>query len=403
MKAKILLLLRIAIALAGVAFILWHIDWVDKVELRPGAVFAGRSAVTTLMLVPVLEGEVDPANQTNALTVGIFERPGDSAAIPYVITAQELADTDHFVLRPSFKTTLRHAKIGYLLLGFFLVLPMYPIQTYRWYLLMRARGLDATFSNAFKLTMVGNFFSFCLPGSTGGDVVKAYYAAKRPDRRSDAIMTVIFDRIAGLVGLILLAGLVGLTMLHDPLAKKITIWVWLGLAAMLLGAAVYFSRRIRARIGLDWIIARLPMRALFEKIDKSAVAYRDHKSAVVAAILMSIPVHLLLALATALAGKAMGMETSYGLLMTVIPVVFLSAAIPITPPQGAGVWEYLGKAMLLNPPLVTMNQIVAMFMMIRIYQLLFSLTGSVYLLKGGIRLHPEEADPASGVAKPAEG
>jgi hypothetical protein len=106
-----------------------------------------------------------------------------------------------------------------------------------------------------------------------------------------------------------------------------------------------------------------------------------------------VPVHLMLATSTALAGYAMGMETKFGLLLTVIPVIFLSGAIPIAPPQGAGVWEYLGKTMLNNPPFVTMNQIVAMLMMIRIYQLLCSLTGSIYLLKGDVRLHPETADP----------
>lgn len=398
MRGKLSLIIRILLAIFGVAFILGHIDWVDKVEVRPGAVL-NNIQVTLTTTVTVLEGDVDPARQTAPLTVGLPDGTPNGGVTPVVITPAQLADTDHFVLRPSFKTTLRHAKIGYLALGFLLVLPIYPIQTYRWLLLMRARGLDATFGNAFKLTMVGNFFSFCLPGATGGDVVKAYYAAKRPDRRSDAIMTVIFDRVAGLVGLVLLAGIVGLTMTQDPLARKVTMWVWAGMGAMIVGAAAYFSRRIRKSIGLDWLISKLPMREIFEKIDNSAVAYRDHKTEVLIAVAMSVPVHFLLAVATALAGKAMGMETSYGLLLTVVPVVFLSAAIPITPPQGAGVWEYLGKAMLLNPPLVTMNQIVAMFMMIRIYQLLYSLTGSFFLLRGGIRLHPQEADAPLGESK----
>ena len=46
-----------------------------------------------------------------------------------------------------------------------------------------------------------------LPGSTGGDVVKAWYAARQaPSRRTAAVMSVIVDRIVGLLALIMLGG-----------------------------------------------------------------------------------------------------------------------------------------------------------------------------------------------------
>lgn len=58
--------------------------------------------------------------------------------------------------------------------------------------------------------MVGSFFDLAMPSSNGGDLIKAGYAIKHvgPGFRTRALMSVAFDRILGLLGLFLLAGLV---------------------------------------------------------------------------------------------------------------------------------------------------------------------------------------------------
>jgi uncharacterized membrane protein YbhN (UPF0104 family) len=392
LRRSLSLTLRILFAAAGIAFIAWNVDWVNKVEVRPGAArFPGLHAP---LLLRVVDGAVDPHRLADALTL---EAPAMGHAPPRRVTLppRELADTEHYLLRPSFITTVRGARVSFLLLGLLLVAPVYPVQAYRWLILMRARGLDVTYGKALKLTMVGAFFNYCMPGSTGGDVVKAYYAARRSDRRTDAVMSVVFDRIAGMVGLILLAGVVSLFILHEPLARRIAENLWIGAAAITLAAAIYFSRRLRRVFGVDWIIARIPGRSVFSKIDHAALAYAGHKGSVAASMAISVPIHFALTSATAIAGYAMGMSPAVagvGLMLTVIPVIFLAGALPITP-QGAGIWEAIGKQMLNHPPEVTMNQVVAMLMMIRLYQLVYSLAGSVFLLRGDVHLHPEREAP----------
>jgi uncharacterized membrane protein YbhN (UPF0104 family) len=84
------------------------------------------------------------------------------------------------------------------------------IQYYRWYLLVRALGLPFTFRNAVRLGLVGTFYNTFLPGSVGGDIVKAYFIAKgHPTRRPSAVATVVADRLVGLFGLLLFAATVG--------------------------------------------------------------------------------------------------------------------------------------------------------------------------------------------------
>jgi uncharacterized membrane protein YbhN (UPF0104 family) len=84
------------------------------------------------------------------------------------------------------------------------------IQFYRWYLLVRALDLPFTFRNAVRLGLVGLFYNTFLPGSVGGDLVKAYFIAKdTPGRRASAVATVIADRLVGLFGLLLFGAVVG--------------------------------------------------------------------------------------------------------------------------------------------------------------------------------------------------
>ena len=79
----------------------------------------------------------------------------------------------------------------------------------RWFLLMRGQGLPFSLSSAFRLGLIGVYFSTFLPGSIGGDLVKALYMAREQERRTVAIATVVIDRAVGLCGLICLIAVVG--------------------------------------------------------------------------------------------------------------------------------------------------------------------------------------------------
>jgi len=310
-----------------------------------------------------------------------------AAGIGYIVFAVQWTDTDEVA---GILTNIKNANVKLLIVGFLLLAPVYPIQSVRWWLLMRSRGMEVSLRRAFRLVMVGCFFNYCMPGTTGGDVIKAYYAAKGSDRRADAVMSVIFDRITGLLGLVLLAGTAGLFMFDHPVARHVTAYIWLGALGIILISAVYFSKRLRSISGLEKLLAKLPDGGLAATVDAAAVAYRDRKRAVLIAMLISVPVHLLTSSSIALAGYALGIdsvENSLGLMLTVIPVVSLAGAIPLTY-QGLGVMEGIGGVLI---EVQTLNPIVGMLMMARVFQIAYSLVGSLFLLHGDIELHPPMA------------
>ncbi len=97
----------------------------------------------------------------------------------------------------------------YLLAGLVLYWIGFAITLIRWYLLVRAQDLPLTPLNAFRLGMIGCFFNVCLPGSVGGDIIKAAALAREQSRRTVAVATVLMDRIIGLWGLFWFVGLLG--------------------------------------------------------------------------------------------------------------------------------------------------------------------------------------------------
>ncbi|MBI3484077.1 MAG: flippase-like domain-containing protein, partial [Acidobacteria bacterium] len=60
--------------------------------------------------------------------------------------------------------------------------------------LLDPRGFHLPMVPAFRLTMIGVFFNLCLPGATGGDLVKIYYATEgNPGRRTEVGTIVMLD------------------------------------------------------------------------------------------------------------------------------------------------------------------------------------------------------------------
>jgi uncharacterized protein (TIRG00374 family) len=88
----------------------------------------------------------------------------------------------------------------------------------RWYVLVRAQDLPFKLSDAMRLGLVGFFFNTFLPGSIGGDVVKAAFLAREQSRRTVAVATVLLDRAIGFWGLFWLVSISGslFWVLGDP-------------------------------------------------------------------------------------------------------------------------------------------------------------------------------------------
>ncbi|HPN66691.1 MAG TPA: lysylphosphatidylglycerol synthase transmembrane domain-containing protein, partial [Candidatus Omnitrophota bacterium] len=75
------------------------------------------------------------------------------------------------------------------------------IVSYRLKVMLKVQGLRLTVMESAYLTFVGNFFNNFLPTSIGGDIVKAYYATKKSERKLESFSAVFFDRFFGFLSI----------------------------------------------------------------------------------------------------------------------------------------------------------------------------------------------------------
>lgn len=272
-----------------------------------------------------------------------------------------------------------------------LVFPInYVITSYRWHKLLQAVEIKMGLARAFVINMVGAFFNTFLLGSTGGDVIKAYYAAKQTHHRTRAVMSVVIDRILGLLALVMLAGIMAAYQYaKSPSKTEATAQACLHVALVCvvmmvcvgLALAVLFQQTVRRWLGLEFILNRLPMQRQVNQARQVMRMYQRRPVLIFWALLITLPVHVTTIVSALLAGKAFGLPIQPLYYFTVVPVVVLVGSIPISP-QGAGVMEGFAFLLMQNQS-GTVNDAVALTMSIRLVQILWNLTGGIFVLRGG--------------------
>ncbi|MDQ6631093.1 MAG: flippase-like domain-containing protein, partial [Verrucomicrobiota bacterium] len=77
----------------------------------------------------------------------------------------------------------------------------------RWRITLAAQGLHLPMRRALAISFIAHFFNSFLLGSTGGDLIKAYYAARETHhKKTQAVVTVFVDRLIGLWAMLIFAG-----------------------------------------------------------------------------------------------------------------------------------------------------------------------------------------------------
>jgi glycosyltransferase 2 family protein len=103
--------------------------------------------------------------------------------------------------------TLRLIHPAALLVSFLLVGISIIAGVVRWRIVLEAQGLHLPLGRATTISFVAQFFNSFLLGSTGGDLIKAYYAARETHhKKTEAVTTVFVDRLVGLWAMLLFAG-----------------------------------------------------------------------------------------------------------------------------------------------------------------------------------------------------
>jgi hypothetical protein len=291
--------------------------------------------------------------------------------------------------RPGLRSLVKGAD-GKLLAAAVAVFPIvFLITAYRWNRLLAALDIHLTHARTFTLAMVGAFYNTFMPGSTGGDLLKAYYASKQTHHRTRAVLSVIIDRVLGMIALVILGGVMAAIQYFtsgdpdDPATRacrRVAAGSLLLVGASVIGAFVMHAR-VRRGIGLDYILRRLPLQRQVQHALTVVDICIDRLGLMIWAIAVTFPVHITVVVSAMLAGMAFDLPLPGVYYFVAVPVIVLAGAIPIAP-QGAGVMEFFA-IQLTKQYGTTVSQAVALTMSIRMVQILWSLLGGLFVLRGG--------------------
>jgi len=231
-----------------------------------------------------------------------------------------------------------------------------------------ARPLGFPFSRRFFVWRFfeGSFFSLCLPGSIGGDVIKAYRVGDTTQRRLLAGCSVLADRLTGLAALGVLAG-AALVGTKYTLSLPVTLAIGAGLLAVTL--AVFML----GVASIDRLLAIIPAPHPAREFIARLLPYQQRPSLMAHAVGWSFIVQMGGAVAVGLMARSLGVVQPLAIWFAVVPLVALAVVLPISI-NGVGVREN-ALAVLLAPHGVAAESAVAVGLLWLASQIVTGLIG----------------------------
>jgi len=169
----------------------------------------------------------------------------------------------------------------------------------RYRLLLGALRLPGTLGQAFAWTMIGSFFDLAMPLSNGGDLVKAYYVARHAGRgrRSLAVLSVLLDRVVGLLALFIFAWLVclfaGRLVDDNPQLHRLSRVLLFVCAGSVAGFGVLVSPALERSAWRRRLMHLLPYHEKFEALYVAFAGLRQHWALLAAMMGLSLLVQML--------------------------------------------------------------------------------------------------------------
>ena len=233
---------------------------------------------------------------------------------------------------------------GYLAAAQGLIIAGISLNFVRWFLLVRALGLDFHLRDALRLGTLGHMLNQVSPGAVGGDLFKAVFIAReQPERRTEAVATVVIDRVVGLYGMLLVAScgwmLIGGSGPTPPALQTMSL-VAAGFAiAGTLGIVALMTPAITGP-RVQQTVTRLPgIGHTLGRLVEAAAVYRSRRRYLFAAILLACTTHTLLVTSLWFIGRGLPvLAPPLAATFVVGPVSLMAGAIPLTP-AGLGTTE----------------------------------------------------------------
>ncbi len=273
-----------------------------------------------------------------------------------------------------------------LLLAVIMHMPVALFQGIRLKWLLGAQGIRLSFWECSKLSWAGNFLNFATPlGSNAGDVFKAYFTSLHTEKKTEAVTTIVIDRLVGLGSLLLVVALI---TTFSSVESRLAQFRPYMLSMLGIGAAavfVYLSPVVRRSPLPQQLLRRLPQQKHLKRIDETARAVASSKATVVLSVTITIMLQALALAAYFLVAKSVGLFANLENILEYYSCFYVGSIIQALPgpPQGLGTVELAYRYFF--APFGSASQIICVAFLIRLLVLTCALPGLLVTLTGSYK------------------
>ena len=226
----------------------------------------------------------------------------------------------------------------------------------RWRMALQAVGLPLPFGRATAISMVAQCFNSFLLGSTGGDLLKAYYAARETrHQKTEAVVTVFVDRLIGLFAMLVFACLMmpwnwALLADHRSLAGVAALVAAMTLACAVLVVLAFWGGVSRGFPRARAWLRKLPKGELLERSLEACRGFGKQPGFLIKAFAVSMVLNVFCVLQVMTLAYGLKLRIPPEALFLIVPMIICISALPLTP-SGLGLRENLFVQMLAVAPL----------------------------------------------------
>ena len=283
----------------------------------------------------------------------------------------------------------------------------------RWQLLLRAQEIRISYFIALKLHFLGLFYNNCLPGAMGGDLLRAWYATTHTDKKTEAVLSVFFDRAIGFGGMLVMAAVFYWMLIRydqsfvlevsqktsdgEGLGGLVWVLVAIPVICALFGGVLAATGRGRSLLARVYNIFKYKGLTVIKKAMLALKLYCTKPLVLVAAILLTVVCQSLAILSYWVVCRDMQIKAPLICYFAFFPTSWLIGVIPVSI-GGAGVMEGGLKVLFSKITTVAEGQEVIPGLVQRLIFLTVSMAGLIVHIKGSHL--PEGAVPDAVLDKP---
>ncbi|MBN1405467.1 MAG: flippase-like domain-containing protein, partial [Candidatus Omnitrophica bacterium] len=189
------------------------------------------------------------------------------------------------------------------------------------------------------LCFLGYFFNNFLPTAIGGDVVKAYYAAKKSDKKLPAYSGVFMDRLLAMVPFTFIPAFAVFFAYKDIDSPLLIFFIYVLFVLTFFALAVILNKNLASYF--KFLIKPFKNKNIYQKITKiydSLNIYRQHKGVLAWSFCLALAGQVLSIISAFIAAKAIGVDyVGIDIFFLFIPIIGIMSMLPSI--NGLGVRE----------------------------------------------------------------